>query len=29
MYEMTGARDYLMRIVAADLASFEAFLAAW
>ena len=26
MYEMTGARDYLMRIVAADLASFEAFL---
>jgi Lrp/AsnC family leucine-responsive transcriptional regulator len=26
MYEMTGARDYLMRVVAADLASFEAFL---
>jgi Lrp/AsnC family leucine-responsive transcriptional regulator len=26
MYEMTGARDYLMRVVAADLAAFEAFL---
>ena len=26
MYEMTGARDYLVRVVAADLASFEAFL---
>jgi Lrp/AsnC family leucine-responsive transcriptional regulator len=26
MYEMTGARDYLMRVVAADLASFETFL---
>jgi DNA-binding Lrp family transcriptional regulator len=26
VYEMTGARDYLMRIVAADLATFEAFL---
>jgi Lrp/AsnC family leucine-responsive transcriptional regulator len=26
MYEMTGARDYLIRVVAADLASFEAFL---
>lgn len=26
MYEMTGARDYLMRVVAADLASFESFL---
>ena len=26
MYEMTGARDYLMRVVAPDLSSFEAFL---
>jgi Lrp/AsnC family leucine-responsive transcriptional regulator len=26
MYEMTGARDYLMHVVAADLASFETFL---
>jgi len=26
LYEMTGARDYLMRIVAPDLTSFEAFL---
>jgi len=26
MYEMTGARDYLLRVVAADLTSFEAFL---
>ena len=26
MYEMTGARDYLMRIVAPDLTAFEAFL---
>ena len=26
MYEMTGARDYLMRVVAPDLAAFEAFL---
>ena len=26
MYEMTGARDYLMRVVAADLTTFEAFL---
>jgi Lrp/AsnC family transcriptional regulator, leucine-responsive regulatory protein len=26
MYEMTGARDYLMRVVAADLATFETFL---
>ena len=26
MYEMTGARDYLMRVVAADLTSFESFL---
>ena len=26
MYEMTGARDYLLRIVAPDLGSFEAFL---
>jgi DNA-binding Lrp family transcriptional regulator len=26
MYEMTGARDYLVRVVAPDLASFEAFL---
>lgn len=26
MYEMTGARDYLLRVVAADVASYEAFL---
>lgn len=26
MYEMTGARDYLMRVVAPDLTSFESFL---
>ncbi len=26
MYEMTGARDYLMRVVAPDLGAFEAFL---
>jgi DNA-binding Lrp family transcriptional regulator len=26
MYEMTGARDYLMRVVAPDLVTFEAFL---
>ena len=26
LYEMTGARDYLMRIVAHDLTAFEAFL---
>jgi Lrp/AsnC family transcriptional regulator, leucine-responsive regulatory protein len=26
MYEMTGARDYLLRVVAPDLAAFEAFL---
>ena len=26
MYEMTGARDYLLRVVSANLASFEAFL---
>ena len=26
MYEMTGASDYLLRIVAADIASYEAFL---
>jgi Lrp/AsnC family transcriptional regulator, leucine-responsive regulatory protein len=26
MYEMTGASDYLLRIVAADVASYEAFL---
>lgn len=26
MYEMTGARDYLMRVVAPDLTAFEAFL---
>ena len=26
LYEMTGARDYLMRIVAPDLTAFEAFL---
>lgn len=26
MYEMTGARDYLLRVVAADLAAFETFL---
>ena len=29
MYEMTGARDYLMRVVAADLATFETFLRRW
>ena len=26
MYEMTGAADYLLRVVAADVASYEAFL---
>jgi Lrp/AsnC family leucine-responsive transcriptional regulator len=26
MYEMTGASDYLLRVVAADIASYEAFL---
>jgi len=26
MYEMSGASDYLLRVVAADLASYEAFL---
>lgn len=26
MYEMTGASDYLLRVVAADVASYEAFL---
>lgn len=26
LYEMTGARDYLMRVVAPDLTSFETFL---
>jgi Lrp/AsnC family transcriptional regulator, leucine-responsive regulatory protein len=26
MYEMSGAADYLMRVVAADVASYEAFL---
>ena len=26
MYEMSGATDYLLRVVAADLASYEAFL---
>ena len=26
VYEMTGASDYLLRIVAADIASYEAFL---
>ncbi len=26
MYEMTGANDYLLRVVAADVASYEAFL---
>ena len=26
MYEMTGSTDYLMRVVAADVASYEAFL---
>jgi Lrp/AsnC family leucine-responsive transcriptional regulator len=26
MYEMTGATDYLLRVVAADVASYEAFL---
>lgn len=26
MYEMTGAHDYLLRVVAADIASYEAFL---
>jgi Lrp/AsnC family transcriptional regulator, leucine-responsive regulatory protein len=26
MYEMSGAADYLLRVVAADLASYEAFL---
>lgn len=26
MYEMTGAHDYLLRVVAADVASYEAFL---
>lgn len=26
LYEMTGARDYLMRVVAPDLTAFEAFL---
>jgi DNA-binding Lrp family transcriptional regulator len=26
MYEMSGASDYLVRVVAADVASYEAFL---
>lgn len=26
MYEMTGAADYLLRVVASDVASYEAFL---
>jgi DNA-binding Lrp family transcriptional regulator len=26
MYEMSGASDYLLRVVAADVASYEAFL---
>ena len=26
MYEMTGASDYLLRVVASDVASYEAFL---
>jgi Lrp/AsnC family transcriptional regulator, leucine-responsive regulatory protein len=26
MYEMSGAKDYLLRVVAADIASYEAFL---